>query len=885
MNTFDCLVMIVALVISIGILWMRSRLALMVGAIAVLAAILAIAWARPIVKLPRPGGPFAVGTTEFHFTDSSRPEMHTANPLDRRELMVRAWYPAGADSKSEAVPYWPDAAMLRRAINKDNWPYGWLASHLDAIPTHSFRDAPLAQARPAYPVLVFSHGLSLGRATQNTVLLEELASRGYVIFSIDHPYDGLATVFPDGRIARFSGEAYDVRDDELPDDLARRSEQVRNSMDPIATRRVVEHLVHAQPREAQLRRYWYDVWSGDQRFVIDEIQKLQSGARRSPFAGHLQLDRLGVFGMSFGGVAAALTCSRDSRCKAGINMDGFGDVAVEFRPQSAPFLYFNNGRISWNSVFLERDKGYRYFVQVAGAEHMDFSDSPLLTPLAKLAGASGEIDTLRMLSLLNAYVTAFFDRHLLERPSDLLKGPAKAFPEVKVVARAPEQPRTDMSAIAPTASGMAAKLACSGVFVSGRKLPDVVKLDIERLSPIAIGVQYQINATDKVVTATRSGSTSQAIYRPGVGCTLLNDTDKATLLAQAARIVEPSSAMRDAPWPAGDNVNLDQLPGGIDKVELNRAVANAFDDETPAKDIDTRAIVVVRDGQIVAERYAPGYTNSTRFLGWSASKSVLGALIGALVADGKLLLDQPAPVPEWQGRNDERSRITLDQLMHMSSGLGFSEPYTPGSDSTTMLFRRGDMGGYAAGKPLLHDPGVFWLYSSGTSNLLSRIAMQASGGSLESYHTYVRRRIFDPAGMRSFVLEPDATGAFVGSSYAYATARDWARFGLLHLNRGEINGRRILPESWVDYVRTAAPADRHSYFGAHFWLNVRRQPGAGEREYPHLPEDLYMAHGHNTQLVAIVPSHRAVIVRLGWTTEAAEFDIDRHFAAILRALH
>lgn len=436
----------------------------------------------------------------------------------------------------------------------------------------------------------------------------------------------------------------------------------------------------------------------------------------------------------------------------------------------------------------------------------------------------------------------------------------------------------------PTATGIAAKLACSGVFVSGRSLQEVVSNDIERLSPLTRGARYDLDSTRQSVTTSMFGLAKRtALYRPGVGCTLLNDTDRQSLLQQASGIREPAQALRADPWPAGDSVDLDDLPERVDAAALTRAVAQAFEEDTPAKDIDTRAMIVVYDGRIVAERYAPGYTQNTRFLGWSASKSVLGTLVGTLVVDGRLMLDDPAPVPEWRSPGDVRREITLNHLLRMSSGLSFSEPYNPGSDSTIMLFLRGDMGGYAAAKPLEHPPGAVWQYSSGTTNLLSRMVWQTVGGSLASYRDYARKRLFEPGGMHSFVLEPDATGAFVGSSFAYATARDWARFGLLYLHRGVLNGREILSPAWVDYVRQPSPADKKRYFGAHFWLNVPRC-GSSQREYPNLPADTYLAHGHNTQLVAIIPSRNAVIVRLGWTTGAASFDIDRHFAAILRAL-
>ena len=201
-----------------------------------------------------------------------------------------------------------------------------------------------------------------------------------------------------------------------------------------------------------------------------------------------------------------------------------------------------------------------------------------------------------------------------------------------------------------------------------------------------------------------------------------------------------------------------------------------------------------------------------------------------------------------------------------------------------MLFESHDMGAYAAAKPLEHAPGTFWSYSSGTANILSRLVFQETGGTLATYEAYARKVLFDPLGMSSATMEPDESGSFVGSSYFYATARDWARFGLLFLDRGTINGHRVLPESFIDFVRAPAPADPRKEYGGHFWLNGLVKPGSKEREFPHLPTDMYAAEGHNDEFVAIFPSRNTVIVRLGWTVGSASFDRDKHFAAILRAL-
>lgn len=434
-------------------------------------------------------------------------------------------------------------------------------------------------------------------------------------------------------------------------------------------------------------------------------------------------------------------------------------------------------------------------------------------------------------------------------------------------------------------AGVSAELACGGVFVSGRKLDDVIRNDVERISPLTKWNRFELDRAAETVTVTAIGLRSRtALYRPGAGCTLLVEDDANSLRAQAAGMNAAGPAFRPPEWPLGDRVDPMDIPKGVDRAALERAVKDAFADETPDRQIDTRAIVVVYGGRIVAERYAPGFDANMPMLGWSASKSVTATLIGTLLADGELKLDAPAPVPEWRGPNDPRGEITLRQLLNMSSGLEFREPYDPGYDSTDMLFQRHDMAAFAAAKPLAHAPGTVWSYSSGTANILSRIVFEMAGGTLKSYEAYAREHLFGPAGMTSAVFEPDETGDFVGSSYLYMSARDWARFGLLYLDRGVAGGNRIVTDDFVDFVRAPAPADPNKGYGGQFWLNGFADPARGARQFPHLPADMYSAEGHNDQFVAIIPSRDAVIVRLGWSTRDNLFDRDKHFARILAAL-
>jgi CubicO group peptidase (beta-lactamase class C family) len=267
-------------------------------------------------------------------------------------------------------------------------------------------------------------------------------------------------------------------------------------------------------------------------------------------------------------------------------------------------------------------------------------------------------------------------------------------------------------------------------------------------------------------------------------------------------------------------------------------------------------------GEILAERYAQGFTPSTPQLGWSMTKSVNSALIGILVKQGKLVTDDPAPVPEWQRSDDPRRAITLDQLLRMSSGLTFQETYeeNPVSDVNVMLFASADSAASAAAKPLQAQPDTQWSYSSGTTNILSRMVRQTVAGSVVDYWLFPHRELFARLGTGAIFMEPDPSGTFVASSFMYATPRDWARLGQLYLQDGIWQGERILPEGWVEYSRTPTPLAPGGRYGAQFWLNQ------GEEKWlTDLPPDLFAMSGHDGQFVLILPSQDLVVVRLGYS--------------------
>ena len=430
-----------------------------------------------------------------------------------------------------------------------------------------------------------------------------------------------------------------------------------------------------------------------------------------------------------------------------------------------------------------------------------------------------------------------------------------------------------------------AKLACSGVYLMGRTPEEVIRRDVNKFDPAMKLASFQFDDVHQIASATVLGIIERsALYRPGIGCTLMVDTTVEQLLIQAEGIEVARQSPRPQAWPEGDVVTLPRRGKNIDWQQLDQGIDDAFEDLTENKTVDTRAVLVVHDGKIIAERYADGFDNKSRFLSWSASKSITSALIGTLVTDGKLALHAPAPVVEWALKDDPRHAISLHHLLTMTTGLEFSENYIPGNDSTEMLFSQAQMGGYAANKPLAFPPGTLWAYSSGTTNILSRILFDTTGGNLKSVHDYAWQRFFKPLGMTSAVFEPDVRGAFVGSSYFHATAQDWARFGLLYLNRGRVGDQQLLSGDWVSYSHTPTPLAPQGKYGAQFWLNAGNPSRDEGLMMPNLPKDTYMAMGFNDENIVIVPSKNAVVIRLGWSTSGTRFDTNRHFSAILAAL-
>lgn len=436
--------------------------------------------------------------------------------------------------------------------------------------------------------------------------------------------------------------------------------------------------------------------------------------------------------------------------------------------------------------------------------------------------------------------------------------------------------------VARPALGYVAKVTCSQVFLGGLT-PGAALAELPDLAVTKVIRATVDTATRRVRAAIPGLASREAVYHPGLGCTLVPvDGQVAAFPAlRAAGAPTPEAAAR--PWPAGDLVQP-VVPSGVDAAKLEAALDRAFTEPGNGLQRNTRAVVVVHQGRIVAERYAEGFGPETRFPGWSMTKSVGSALVGVLVGEGRLRLDSANLFPAWRGAGDARAAITLGQLMWMSDGLAHDESYTPTGGATKLLFGARDIAATAEETPPRSAPGSTWYYASAASNLISQLVREAVGGTLTDYLTFPRRVLFDRIGMRSAVMEPDATGLFVASSFMYATARDWARFGLLYLQDGTWNGERILPGGWVRYSVTPAPAAPVGEYGAQWWLNAGAATDSTHRPFPKAPRDFYRAAGFEGQMVGVVPSADLVVVRLGLSRPDNAFDPGELITDVLAAV-
>jgi CubicO group peptidase (beta-lactamase class C family) len=425
-----------------------------------------------------------------------------------------------------------------------------------------------------------------------------------------------------------------------------------------------------------------------------------------------------------------------------------------------------------------------------------------------------------------------------------------------------------------------AKIVCSNVFIAGREPEDVLRTDVQAPGIALLRLmRISVDRSSHVVHAGLFGfiGGGLAVARPRTGCAAVPDgnldfamrvnavaePDLAATRAQAHLDAGSAASATDGPadsaiWPDGNGVATD---GALDHLLADDALAGP----------GMRAIVVVHHGRIVAERYADGFPPSMPLLGWSMTKSVIAGLVGVLVKEGRLTLDRSAGWPP--AARDERERIRVADLLSMSSGLRFNEGYGVVSDITRMLYLKSDMAGFARAQPLVHAPGTYWSYSSGSANILSRIVQDAAGGLGAAYPT---EKLFKPLGMTSAIIETDEDGTMVGSSYMYATARDWARYGQFLLQDGTWKGQDILPRGFVAHMASPVAASNGQYGQGLVWLNAGAPIG--------IPADAFWMQGHDGQSTAIIPSRELVVVRLGLTPASENYSPQPLVKALLDAL-
>jgi CubicO group peptidase (beta-lactamase class C family) len=406
------------------------------------------------------------------------------------------------------------------------------------------------------------------------------------------------------------------------------------------------------------------------------------------------------------------------------------------------------------------------------------------------------------------------------------------------------------------ATGFVAHTVCAKIFVSGLDPQTVFAETTDRagIRRLRWVLGYHLDRAGKTVDASVAGLFgSRAAFHDGFGCVLLHGRDEPYLLKSD---IDALKAPKSPPL-------LTEIAGAAivepSDPALKAALDHAFEEPAAPPFRRTKAVVVVQDGTVIAERYADGVGVDTPLLGFSMTKSAVNALLGILTLQGRISPSLPAPIPEWRGASDPRREIEVEHLMRMTTGLALDETNSGFDPSSQMVYLHNDMAGFAVQAAVVAPPGTRWAYSSPTTQLLARIIRDITGGP-EQTLAFAWRELFNPLGMRNVTLQFDATGTLQGSSSMLASARDWARFGLLYLNDGIIGGRRVLHEDWVDF---SAAATLDTDYGAGFWTNRSEHERAKGRIKMGIPRDAFFAFGDQGQRIVILPSQHLVIVRLG----------------------
>lgn len=420
-----------------------------------------------------------------------------------------------------------------------------------------------------------------------------------------------------------------------------------------------------------------------------------------------------------------------------------------------------------------------------------------------------------------------------------------------------------------------AKIICSNVVLAGRNPDEILKVDVQAPGhPLLKLMRYSIDERSGM-TVVRTGlfgfiGKGLAFGNNERGCTSVPDARQLGVAGARDAFVSPEVDLNDDLWPQGNAV----------EVTTNQELEAVLNDPELSGE-GMRAIVIVKDGRIIAERYGSGFDEFTPLLGWSMTKTVTATMMGIAQKQGLLSMDDKVNLEAWRG--DDRDAIHIRDLMGMASDLTWNEGYGSVSDVTRMLYLEDDMAAFAAGKPIdAESPeptGDIFEYSSGSSVILTKYWEDAVAKN-SNPNAFPSEVLFEPLGMESAVIEQDAAGTFVGGSYMYATARDWARFGQLLLQRGAWNGVSLLPAGYVDWMTDPHPASNGKYGRGHVWLIPS---GEGETQVSDLPEGTFWARGHDGQTIAVIPEQDIVIVRLGLTPSKVGYLPGKLAEAVIQA--
>lgn len=432
-------------------------------------------------------------------------------------------------------------------------------------------------------------------------------------------------------------------------------------------------------------------------------------------------------------------------------------------------------------------------------------------------------------------------------------------------------------------TGYTASMLCSKTFVTGQTPATIMQEDLIKITNgAALLARLEVNRQQRSTRSTLFNVRSTAIYRDGVGCTLVGSEGEAALRAQSLPQIIPEPLAPDLPWPQGAQAPISLT--GTDYAAIDAAAAAHFTEHGDFQ-IKSSSLAVAYRGQLIYEKYAPGFGPDTPIYGFSLGKTMAALMAGILVRDGELDMNAATGLPQWQG--DARSSITPHQLLTMTSGLSWSETYDEPTSDANLLFIADDMADFAAAKPLAQAPGEAFNYSSGSTLILAQVFKERLGGELAGAYRTLQEKLMHPLGIRQAVVQADASGTLVFGMQDLIATRDLARLGQLILQQGQWQGQQVLPAGWIDYMSTLTekPTAFGFEYGAGLWLNGT---SSGRSFLPSLPADTLIGYGLRGQFLIVVPSLELVIVRTGNTLDMATLglipEVDQLAHTIVAAL-